>query len=408
MESDPSAEQPLVRLRLSAFWFFYMAALGIFFPYYSLYLRRELQLSGTEVGLVVATIPLMGLLTQPLWGHLADRSGSRRGVLVVITTGTALAWGGLGLPRGFQGALLGTAILAVFSTAVLPMAAAVSMAEVRSRGPGGFGWIRMWGTVGFLALVVIFPRLVARFEIVELPAAVPWHGLGLMFPSAAVLCLVSAGIASRLPSSTSLALRSIHGDSRRLLGHSPMARLLLVAFVTHAFIMGPINLFPLYVTSRGGDLEAIGRMWIFMLLLEIPLIGMSRQTLRWLGPRGLLTLGLVAEGCRWTTCALSTSLDLIRTVQLLHGVGVAGILVGAPLYVEHAVPERLRSTGQALTSVAGPGAGAFLSNVAAGWLFDHVGPSAPYAAAGVGALTLGLLLHRLLPEPRRPELDLGC
>lgn len=403
MESAQTIAPRFPRLRLSAFWYFYLAALGIFFPYYSLYLSRELRLTGTQVGLVLAAIPLMGLVTQPLWGQLADRTGSRRGVLAGVTAGTALAWGSLVLPRGFAAALLGTAALAVFSTAVLPMAAAVTMAGIRDRGPGGFGWVRMWGTLGFLTLVVVFPWLLGRPEIAAATDGTPWQGLALMFPSAALLCLTAALIASRLPRGGSLALRSSPGEARRLLGHEPVARLVLVVFAAYAFIMGPIHLFPLYVTARGGDVATIGRMWIFMLLLEAPLIGMSRHTLRWLSPRGLLTAGLVSEGVRWTTCALSTNLGLIHAVQLLHGVGVAGILVGAPLYIEQAVPERLRSTGQALVSIAGPGAGAFLSNVAGGWLFEHVGAGAPYATGGVGALALGGALYRLLPEPRRPE-----
>ena len=36
------------------------------------------------------------------------------------------------------------------------------------------------------------------------------------------------------------------------------------------------------------------------------------------------------------------------------------------------------------------------------WLLEHVGPSAPYAVGGIGALALGLLLPVLLPAPRRP------
>ena len=29
------------------------------------------------VGMIVATVPLMGILAQPLWGRLGDRTGSR-------------------------------------------------------------------------------------------------------------------------------------------------------------------------------------------------------------------------------------------------------------------------------------------------------------------------------------------
>ena len=381
-------------VRLSSFWFLYMGGMGIFFPYYSLYLRRDLELSETRVGLVVAILPLVGLFLQPAWGQLADRTGSRRGVLAAVTSGVGLANLVLWTVDDFVTALAGTALLAIFSTAVLPLATSVSMAAGPAHGEGTarFGPIRMWGTCGFLAMVFAFPHLLALEA-----ASLVW-----MFPLTGLLSLAAGAVAMSLPRGQALELRSDRGELRGLMRHRPVARLVFLVFVAHCCIQGPIMLFPLYLTSRGGDVDDIGHMWIFMLLLEIPLIGFSSRSLRRLGARGLLTVGLLSEGVRWTICALSTDLHLIAIVQLLHGVGVAGILVGAPFYLEQAVPERLRSTGQALVSSAGFGAGMIVSTSLGGWLLEHVGTNLPYALAGGGALVLGLLVHRLLPEPYRP------
>ena len=69
------ARQPL--LGLSVLWWFMLSGLGLFFPFYALYLSENVGLSGTQVGLVLASVPLVGLLAQPFWGGLADRSGAR-------------------------------------------------------------------------------------------------------------------------------------------------------------------------------------------------------------------------------------------------------------------------------------------------------------------------------------------
>jgi PPP family 3-phenylpropionic acid transporter len=284
---------------------------------------------------------------------------------------------------------------------MLSMSTAVTLASVADLGPGAFGQVRMFGTLGFLATVITFPLFLKHSTEFSL-ATLQWTGLGQMFPVTALLTLLAAIMALALSRSPALAVRSQKGDFKRLLRHPPAMRLLFFVLAAHMCIQGPINLFPLYVTDRGGDVGSIGTMWIFMLLLEIPLIGFSGRTLRRLGPRGLLTMGLVAEGIRWTTCALTTDLQIIRGVMLLHGVGVAGILVGAPLYLERAVPARLRSTGQALIASAGFGAGAIVSVSVGGWLFDHSGASVPYGLAGAGALILGFLVFRFLPEPYLP------
>ena len=52
-------------------------------------------------------------------------------------------------------------------------------------------------------------------------------------------------------------------------------------------------------------------------------------------------------------------------VLLYAGVGVAGLLLGGPLYLDAVVPARLRSTGQALLSMVGVAAGGIASNAAA-------------------------------------------
>jgi MFS family permease len=82
---------------------------------------------------------------------------------------------------------------------------------------------------------------------------------------------------------------------------------------------------------------------------------------------------------------------------------VAGLVVGGPLYVEAAVPERLRSTGQGVLAMVGVSVGAVASQLGTGVLLELGGPRAPYLAGGLGALALAALLPWLLPPVARPE-----
>ena len=72
---------------LSLFWFCYFAGLGIFFPYYGLYLHENAGLTGTQVGIVLAAVPLVGSMSQMVWGQIADRTGARTLVLAVDLRG---------------------------------------------------------------------------------------------------------------------------------------------------------------------------------------------------------------------------------------------------------------------------------------------------------------------------------
>ena len=384
---------------LSAYWFLYFAGLGVFFPFYTLYLRENAGLSGTEVGVVLATLPLVGMVAQPLWGQLADRSGARSAILAGLTLASAIAYAALARLQGFPAIVVGTAALAVVSTAVIPVSLSVTFAALRGRGPHAFGLVRVWGTVGYLIAVALFPW--ALHHLAPATAGGGEPGLAAMFPATAACTVAAAMVWPWLPRRGAAALRAERGEWRGLLGWHPLRRLLAFSLGGYLFLQGPTALFPLFVRERGGDLTTVGQMWVVMLLLEIPLVALSGSGLRRLGARGLLGLGVLTGGVRWLVCAWSRDFAVLYPIQLLHGVVVAGLLLGGPLYLEMIVPERLRSTGQGLLSTVGVGLGGILSNAAAGWLIDHLGMDATYAIGGIGGILLGLSVTWILPEPPR-------
>jgi PPP family 3-phenylpropionic acid transporter len=395
------------RVAMSCVWFFCLGGLGIFFPFFSLYLRENARLSGSQMGLVLSMLPLIGTLAQPFWGQLADRTGSRSSVLALLIFGAAAGYLSLGFARGFPALLLTTMLLALFSTAMIPTAMAVSFALAEGNRARQLGRMRVWGTVGFLLLVVGFPPLLHQLQAARGLARVPGGpsepGLELMFPITAGTVVIGALIALALPRGGEMALRAPRGDWRRLLRHRPFVRLLAFALVAYACLQGPMSIFPIYVRALGGSLDSVSQMWILMLALEIPLVFYSGSSIARVGPRGLLAIGVLAGGVRWTACGLAPDLAFAFPFQILHGVVVAGLVVGGPLYVEAVVPERLRSTGQGMLAMVGVSIGAVASQIGTGVLLELGGPRAPYLVGGIGALALAASLRWLLPPVARPE-----
>jgi len=269
--------------------------------------------------------------------------------------------------------------------------------------------VRVWGTVGFLLLVALFPRALGAFDFAPgafgsaVGASEP--GLGWLFPVTGATTAIAGLVALRLPRTTELSLRAGGGDWRQLLKHRPYLRVLGFALLGYLCLQGPMGMFSLYVRAHGGSAESVSWMWIAMLLIEIPLIARSGRSLTRVGPRGLLSIGVLAGGLRWTVCGLAPDLGWIYLASLLHGVTVTGLVLGGPLYVEAVVPERLRSTGQGVLAMVGVSIGGITSNLGTGWLIQHVGPDAPYLIGGLGALALGALVPWILPRPHRFEPD---
>src|SRR6266545_8020190 len=130
---------------LSLFWFLYLGALGILLPFFSLYLSEAAGLTATEVGVVVTMSPLVALLAPTVWGQIADRSGARVRVLAAATLGVAATTVVLGFLEGFWPIVTGAALLAAFSTGVIPLVVSVTLAALGETGLYAFGRVRVWG-----------------------------------------------------------------------------------------------------------------------------------------------------------------------------------------------------------------------------------------------------------------------
>jgi PPP family 3-phenylpropionic acid transporter len=387
---------------LSAYWFLVMGPIGLVLPYYALYLRENAGLSGAEVGAVFAVMPLVGMV-QPLWGLAADRTGLRARMLVLLSAGAAVGLWWMGRARGFAALLVATAAMAVFMRTAIPMALSVSLPSLADRRHA-FGLVRAAGTVGFLLAVLGFPSFLDRYQaahgLARAAGGPSEPGLDVLFPMAAVLSILAALAALAIPNRGAVAVRAHAGEWRGLLRDGRFRRVVAVCFAAFLWLNGPMELFPILVNDRGGDLDTVRTMWIGMLLPEIALVAFLGSALHRFGPRSLLMVGIGAGAVRWLLCAWVHDLAWLFPVQTLHAVVVAGLLLGGPLYVEAVVPPQLRSTAQALLGTVAVGLGGVGSSLLAGFLLERAGPSAPYWVGGLGAAGLTLLVPAALPRVR--------
>jgi len=409
---DPISERPpelrgegRAHVRLALVWLLYLGGFGLYFPYWSRYLTENAGLAPGQAGLVIASLSLMGMASQPFWGQIADRTGSRTRVLALMMLGATAGFVALFSARGFLGLLVANAFFAFFHTAVMPMIVSVCLANLRGGGPHAFGVIRSAGTVGFIVLAVAFPRVLDRVQDARGWAAAPGGpsepGLEWMFPVSAALALAAAFVVLTLPRTGAVSLRAGRGDWRALVRHAPYLRLAALNFAAYFSIHGPMLFFPNLVGEHGGSLATVSNMWVPMIALEVPMLIGSGLLVGRVGPRGLIAIGLGAAALRWILCGFAPSIPLIYATCLLHGITVGGLMMGSPLYVEAVVPEPLRSTGQGMMATC-VHFGAMLSAMATGWLMGAFDVEMPYRVGGLLAAVLLCSIPWWLPLPHRP------
>ena len=388
--------------RLPAFWFLYMAGLGLVYPFQVVWFEQSAGVTGSQLGLILALRPLMGIIGQPTFGRVADRTGQRGRVLGLVMLGAAAFYALLPWMDNVIAIGLVFAMAAFFGTSVMSLGTSVSMAALGTEASARFGRVRAWGTVGYAILLMAFPRLLERWReangLVDAPGA---PGLGALFIGMAVLCAIAGLVIYGVPLSAAGQARSRAGDLKLLVAHVPYRRLLVFAFLAHAMLQGPIQFFPLLVSERGGDLTDVANLWLPMLLVETVLVYFSSQAAERFGPKLLIVVGIAADGLRWVLTLNAPSLAWMLPAQILHGVVIAGFLIGGAIYVEQVVPERLRSTGQAGLAVVGISFATAVSAVMTGALMDWGSVETPFWFGGIGSIGLAVVALWLLPEPRK-------
>src|SRR5512142_727608 len=91
--------------RIAGFYFFYYAFVGMFAPYWSLYLQ-SIHFSAIEIGMLMSMQPVMRMIAPNISGWLADHTGKRREVVIAAASLSALFYLGVFFTTSFWGLLL--------------------------------------------------------------------------------------------------------------------------------------------------------------------------------------------------------------------------------------------------------------------------------------------------------------
>src|SRR5258708_7539049 len=137
---------------IAAYYFTFFGALGIFLPYFSLWLVGR-GLAPSEATRILSLVPLMSLVVPPLVGLVADARRLRVWLLRIASLATFVAFLAFFGARARLELYLATALFAFFRAPLTSLVDATTLAHVRHHG-GSYGRIRLWGSLGFLVAVV--------------------------------------------------------------------------------------------------------------------------------------------------------------------------------------------------------------------------------------------------------------
>src|SRR3954468_4461027 len=142
-----------VSFRLAAFYFAFFAWVGLTTAYFSPYLAAR-GLDAAQIAWVLALPRLARIVAPAAWGWIADRTRAERAIVVLSCATGAACFALLPVISGFGEIAWLIALSALFSAAALPLVEAITLGALAGQS-GRYGPIRLWGSVGFIAVVLL-------------------------------------------------------------------------------------------------------------------------------------------------------------------------------------------------------------------------------------------------------------
>jgi MFS family permease len=305
-----------------------------------------------------------------------------------------------------------------------------------------FGIVRMGGTIGWILAAWPFTFILVDWAKVHAANA---HGLkdwlgtvlgsgltGEALQHGTRWTYIVAGIVSLLLAAFSLTLphtppkKVTQGEDRfawlesvKLLRHPFMLVLWLVTFVdafVHNCYFNWTGSFLSAAKTAGG--VGIPGNWIMPVMsigqvAEILTMFILGATLKKLGWRTTMVVGILGHAARFATYAFLPSAPIIIVVQILHGICYAFFFATVYIFVDEYFPKDVRASAQGLFNVMILGIGALVANSVCPYLiqtvFTHNGLTdfrslflVPLSAASLAALALAAFFHPPLKKEPTP------
>lgn len=366
--------------RLSGFYFFYFAFVGIMSPYWGLYLK-SLGFASAQIAILISLSMIMRMFAPGLWGWLADRRGRRVDIVQLSALLALLTFLGVFIDSSFTWLFVVLALMSFFWSASLPLVEALTLSHLREASHH-YGRVRLWGSVGFIVTVIGVGYWLDYYP----TDTVPWFVLA----SLAGLLLLSRHIpeAEVLPHP--------HDDSSiwRLVRQPHVLALLGACFLMSAAHGPYYTFYSIYLVDHGYSKSHVGWLWAVGVLSEILVFLWSPLLFRRFSPARVLLATLLLATLRFLLIAWGVALPLLVVfAQLLHAATFGAYHAAAVALVHRYFSGRHQAKGQALYSSVAFGAGGTLGGLASGYMWDGLGPGWTYTAAALSALSGALLFY---------------
>lgn len=373
------------KINISLFYFFIFFSLGGFFPLLPVYLREEVQLSGTQIGMLMSIIPVVKIVSQPLWGMICDYLRKPR----LILTFTLIVASSLTLPylvfNKYYIYIIFAVLLAVFQSAAIPISDSLTFNYIHKHG-GSYGNYRLWGSIGFAVAALIMGKLSE------------YSGTYVIFFAFTISMLICSFFAWHMPGESASIQSGLRSGILKLLKLPQFMLFLLASLSIFGPMVGHMAYFGIMVQDLGGTLTGVGIAIFLAAGSEVPFMLYASAFIRKSSLLHVLVFAAIISGIRWIFYFFAPPISLVYLTTIAQGISIGLYIPAALQYVREIAPEEVKTTAVAFYTAIGASFGNWFSTFFGGIILDKYNVFTTYLFYGfstfVGVMIL-LVIVRL-------------
>jgi len=381
---------PSVRWAFGSFFFLYFAYVGLVSPYASLFFLDR-GFSVIEIAVLMSMLQITRIVGPFSWGWLSDYLSDRIGIIRFCACFAAVAFLSIFFLHSYIAFFIWMFVLHTILSSLMPLgeSATVHALFKDNSFDKRYGRLRLWGSIGFIAMVLFAGELFQR------------KGIELYPIVGAVILSFLALVTFRLHEPKMERRKMVKGELLIVL-FNPDVRWFLLSGFFMIFAHAALYVFySLYLADLGYDKFQIGLFWALGVAAEVIFFYFQSKVLSRLDAEVVLQIAFGIGVFRFILIAFFPITWVLILAQLMHAGTFGAHHSAATKLLQRWFTGPLQARGQALMATVSYGLGGTLGGLLAGWLWDATVPRNVFVmaalACGLGGMAIGKLRPRQYP-----------
>ncbi|MDH6249693.1 PPP family 3-phenylpropionic acid transporter [Polynucleobacter sphagniphilus] len=378
---------PSVRWAFGSFFFLYFAYVGLVSPYASLFFLGR-DFSVMEIAVLMSMLQITRIIGPFSWGWLSDYLSNRIGIIRFCACLAALFFLAIFFLHTYLAFFLWMFILHTILSSLMPLGESATVhALFRDNSfDKRYGRLRLWGSIGFIAMVLFAGDLFQRMGIEYYPLV------------GAIVLIFLALVTFRLHEPKRERHKMVKGELLVVL-LNPDVRWFLVSGFFMVFAHAALYVFySLYLANLGYDKFQIGLFWALGVFAEVIFFFYQSKVLSRLDSEVVLQGAFGIGVIRFVLIAFFPVSWVLILAQVMHAGTFAAHHSAATKLLQRWFTGPLQARGQALMATVSYGLGGTLGGLCAGWIWDQFQPRDVFVMSALACALAGMAIQKLRPR----------